>query len=48
MSPLPTRFARPLKGALPVAWRSQIHGSRAVNTSCFATLAPVNPEEMSS
>jgi hypothetical protein len=28
MRPPPTRFARPLKGALPVARQSRFHGSR--------------------
>ncbi len=28
MSPPRTGFAGPLKGALPVAWPSQFHGSR--------------------
>jgi hypothetical protein len=31
MRPPPTGFAGPLKGALPVAWQSQIHGSLWAN-----------------
>lgn len=42
MSPPPLRFALPLKGALPVAWRSQFHGSRLVFYSAFASLITRN------
>lgn len=28
MRALPPRFARPLKGALPLDWQSQVHGNR--------------------
>jgi hypothetical protein len=39
MSPPPTRFASPLKGALPVARQSRFHGSRAKGGGAARALA---------
>jgi|APCry4251928382_1046606.scaffolds.fasta_scaffold24496_2 hypothetical protein len=38
MRPPRTRFAGPLKGALPVAWQSQFHGSHLASQLPFASL----------